>query len=241
MPGNRTEEVMDKVSAILPAATTVLLIAISGCATRGDVEALRSDIAALRASTASAGAAHTATTTPAEYQKLRSDIAALQASIGPAGATRSTNTTPLAAYERLRSDIAALRASIESAGAIRGTGAMATEAVATTGPPPAEYRKVSTLVKLPEFIPGLGALYVRPQTLPAGPFLAYDRDNRLVSTIYMILVSDVTARKTFEHLMVGDDTVREVDLYYTPGHPGVEAPHYHVVLWHVQAETAKLQ
>src|SRR5829696_6727163 len=111
MPGHQTEEVMDKVSVILPAATTVLLIAMSGCATRGDVEALRSDIAALRASTESAGAAHTATTTPAEYQKLRSDIAALQASIESAGATRSTSTTPPAAYERLRSDIAALRAS----------------------------------------------------------------------------------------------------------------------------------
>jgi hypothetical protein len=35
--------------------------------------------------------------------------------------------------------------------------------------------------------------------------------------------------------------VREVDFYYTPGHPGVEQPHYHVVLWHVPKETADLR
>lgn len=39
-------------------------------------------------------------------------------------------------------------------------------------PPP--YKKVSTLVKLPDFLPGIGTLYVDPRTLPDGPFLAYD-------------------------------------------------------------------
>ena len=100
---------------------------------------------------------------------------------------------------------------------------------------------MSTLARLPEFIPGLGALYVRPQTLPAGPFLGYDRDDRLVNTVYMIPVADVAARKTFEHLAVGGGAVQEVDFYYTPGHPGVEQPHYHVVLWHVAKETADLR
>src|ERR671925_52643 len=42
-------------------------------------------------------------------------------------------------------------------------------------PPGGAFRKVSTLVQLPEFLPGLGILYVDPRTLPAGPFLAYDR------------------------------------------------------------------
>jgi hypothetical protein len=41
-------------------------------------------------------------------------------------------------------------------------------------PPGGPYKKVSELVKLPDFIPGLGTLYVNPGTLPAGPFLAYD-------------------------------------------------------------------
>jgi hypothetical protein len=30
-------------------------------------------------------------------------------------------------------------------------------------------------------------------------------------------------------------------LYYNAGHPGVEKPHYHVVLWHVAKDQAKLQ
>ena len=38
-------------------------------------------------------------------------------------------------------------------------------------PPPAPFRKVSQLVKLPDFLPGLGTLYVDPKTLPAGPSL----------------------------------------------------------------------
>jgi hypothetical protein len=39
-------------------------------------------------------------------------------------------------------------------------------------PPSGAYKKVSELVKLPDFLPGLGQLYVDPKTLPAGPFLA---------------------------------------------------------------------
>jgi hypothetical protein len=57
----------------------------------------------------------------------------------------------------------------------------------------------------------------------------------------MIPVSDIAARTTFEHLEVGDGTVQDVDLYYNPGHPGVDEPHYHVVLWHLPKEMAKLQ
>jgi hypothetical protein len=227
---------MSKHPAILPAATTVLLFLAAGaCATRDDVEALRSDIAALQASTESAVAAHAVAPGP-EYQQLRSDIAALQASIQAAEAARDTRATaPPAEYRRLRSDIAALRASIGSGGTTRA------EAVPAKGPPPAEYQKVSTLANLPEFIPGLGTLYVRPQTMPAGPYLGYDRGNRLVNTIYMIPVADFNARKQFEELAVGGDDVQEVDFYYTPGHPGIEQPHYHVVLWHVPVETAELR
>jgi hypothetical protein len=107
--------------------------------------------------------------------------------------------------------------------------------------PPAGYQKVSDLVALPEFIPGLGTLYVQPATLPAGPFLAYDRDSRLVSTIYMIPVADIEAQKKYDDLAVGAENVVDVDMYYNAGHPGVEQPHYHVVLWHVPESDAKLQ
>ncbi|TIQ75090.1 MAG: hypothetical protein E5X64_39105, partial [Mesorhizobium sp.] len=55
----------------------------------------------------------------------------------------------------------------------------------TESPPAAPYQQVSKLVKLPDFLPGMGQLFVDPTTLPAGPFLAYDHDGKLVSTIYM--------------------------------------------------------
>jgi hypothetical protein len=114
-------------------------------------------------------------------------------------------------------------------------------AQADKGPPGGDYQKVSELVALPEFIPGLGTLYVQPATLPAGPFLAYDRSGQLVSTIYMIPLTDIEAQKQFENLAVGADNVESVDLYYNAGHPGVEEPHYHVVLWHVPQSDAKLE
>jgi len=108
-------------------------------------------------------------------------------------------------------------------------------------PPGGDYKKVSKLVALPDFIPGLGTLYVKPATLPAGPFLAYDRSGRLVSTIYMIPVKDIEAHKKFDELAVGSRNVVGVDMYYNAGHPGVPEPHYHVVLWHVPEHDAKLK
>jgi|SRR5215469_2495567 len=99
-------------------------------------------------------------------------------------------------------------------------------------PPPAPYKKVSTLVKLPDFLPGIGVLYVDPTTLPAGPFLAYDHKGRLVSTIYMIPLKDLNAQKPFS-LAAPGGRVDHVSLYFNAGHPGVEEPHYHIVLWHV--------
>jgi hypothetical protein len=100
-------------------------------------------------------------------------------------------------------------------------------------PPPAPYQQVSKLVKLPDFLPGLGTLYVDPKTLPDGPFLAYDHQGKLVSTIYMIPLADIDAHKKIEDLAAPGGKVVKVDMYYNAGHPGVEVPHYHVVLWHV--------
>jgi hypothetical protein len=106
-------------------------------------------------------------------------------------------------------------------------------------PPGGGYKKVSELVKLPDFLPGMGTLYVKPETLPAGPFLAYDRDGKLVSSIYMIPTKDLEAKKKFENLAVAKERVDHVDLYFNAGHPGVEEPHYHIVLWYVPASEAK--
>lgn len=103
-------------------------------------------------------------------------------------------------------------------------------------PPGGSYEAVSKLVKLPDFLPGMGQLFVDPKTLPAGPFLAYDHDGKLVSTIYMIPLEDLQAKTEFDSLAAPGGKVDHVDVYYNAGHPGVEKPHAHVVLWHVTKE-----
>ena len=113
-----------------------------------------------------------------------------------------------------------------------------TSAMAQRSSQPANYKKVSTLVSLPDFIPGLGTLWVDPSTLPAGPFLAYDKQGTLVSSVYMIPVKDITAHKAFNNLAVAKEKVDHVDMYYNAGHPGVAEPHYHVVIWYVSAQQA---
>lgn len=113
--------------------------------------------------------------------------------------------------------------------------------VAGDAMPGGDYKKVSSLVELPEFIPGMGTLYVQPDTLPAGPFLAYDANDKLVSTVYMVPLEAMQAEQKFSGLSVGEDNVEQVDMYYNAGHPGVDTPHYHIVLWHVSPEMAKLE
>jgi hypothetical protein len=109
-----------------------------------------------------------------------------------------------------------------------------------TAPPGGGYVKVSDALKQPgmEFIPGIGTLYVVPATLPVGPFLAYDRQGKLVSTVYMVPVKDIEAHKAFQNLGVAHEKVDHVDMYYNAGHPGVPVPHYHVVVWYVGKEQA---
>jgi peptidoglycan hydrolase-like protein with peptidoglycan-binding domain len=109
-------------------------------------------------------------------------------------------------------------------------------------PPGGAFRKVSTLVQLPDFLPGLGTLYVDPRTLPVGPFLAYDRQGNLVSSVYMLPLKDLGAHRSFSDLPVTPAAVNHVDIYYNEGHPGVPDPHYHLVLWYIPPEaTAALK
>jgi hypothetical protein len=79
--------------------------------------------------------------------------------------------------------------------------------------------------------PGHGTLYVDANTLPAGPFLAYDHKGRLVSAIYMIPLKDMDGQKAFPDLAAPGGKVDHVSRYYNAGHPRVEEPHYHIVLW----------
>ena len=122
---------------------------------------------------------------------------------------------------------------IISAGLLAGTAALAQEAGdLTQAPPPAPYQAVSDLVELPEFLPGLGQLFVDPAALPAGPFLGYDHDGRLSATIYMTPVEDLEAGTAYNDLALGAPEVVATDIYFNAGHPGVEEPHAHVVLYH---------
>jgi hypothetical protein len=102
-------------------------------------------------------------------------------------------------------------------------------------PPSGTYKAVSSLVKLPDFLPGMGQPFVDPASLPAGPFLAYDHEGAFVSTIYMLPIKDINPNKSFDNLAVPGGNVDHVDVHYNAGHPGVEEPHVHVVLWHVKS------
>ena len=114
----------------------------------------------------------------------------------------------------------------------------ATSQAQMTAPPGGDYKKVSSLVALPDFLPGLGTLYVDPKTLPAGPFLAYDRQGNLVSSVYMVPIKDIDAHKGFTNLTAAHEKVDHVDMYFNAGHPGVPEPHYHVIVWYVSPDKA---
>ena len=125
-----------------------------------------------------------------------------------------------------------LKTLVTSAALLGATAALAQDAIPTQAPPPAPYRAVSDLVDLPEFLPGLGQLFVDPATLPAGPFLAYDHDGKLSATVYMTPLAALQGGTAYNDLAVGEATVTGVDIYYNAGHPGVEEPHAHAVLYH---------
>ena len=113
-----------------------------------------------------------------------------------------------------------------------------TAAAQSKAPPGGAYKAVSTLVPLPDFLPGLGTLYVDPKTLPAGPFLAYDHQGHLVSSIYMIPLKDMNAQKAFSDLKVAHQRADHVDIVFNAGHPGVAEPHYHFIVWYVSPQRA---
>jgi hypothetical protein len=94
------------------------------------------------------------------------------------------------------------------------------------------YKRLSELANFPKFFPGLGILFVKPATLPLGPFLCFDRQDRLMATVYMVPIKDIDDHKSFEAPGFAGP-VDHVTLYFNGGHAGVDVPHYHVVIWHV--------
>lgn len=105
--------------------------------------------------------------------------------------------------------------------------------------PGAPYVKVSDALPLPEFLPGLGILFVDPANLPVGPFLAYDREGKLAATVYMPPLEALENGSSFD-VAVGNATVTGTNIHYNAGHPGVEEPHVHVVLYHADDSAARL-
>ncbi|UXX84651.1 hypothetical protein [Roseovarius pelagicus] len=99
-------------------------------------------------------------------------------------------------------------------------------------PPGDPFVQVSKVLPLPDFLPGLGTLFVDPEKLPAGPFLAYDHDGKLSASVYMTPLEDLQNGTAYDDLAIGMHNVSSVDVYYNAGHPGVEKPHAHVVLYH---------
>lgn len=108
-----------------------------------------------------------------------------------------------------------------------------------TAPPIGDWKKVSELTQLPDFVPGLGTLYVKPDDLPVGPYLAYDRNDRLVSTVYMVPLKDLRNQKAFENLRGVNMKADHIDLKFNPGHPGLTEPHYHFIVWRVSPDQAE--
>ena len=94
------------------------------------------------------------------------------------------------------------------------------------------YKRLSDLVNFPKFFPGLGIIFIRPDNLPTGPYLCFDRKDHLVATVYMISIKDIDDHRTIETSGFGAPT-DHVSFYFNPGHPGMDMPHYHFVIWHV--------
>jgi hypothetical protein len=102
-----------------------------------------------------------------------------------------------------------------------------------TAQPPAPYVNASTILELPDFIPGVGALYIDPANAPYGPWLSYSQDNQLIEVLYMIPISDMDKAMDWGDLGTGLFTklglgaIDHVDITYNGGHPGMPEPHYH--------------
>lgn len=125
--------------------------------------------------------------------------------------------------------------------ALAVTPALAHDEEALKKSPPGEpFVQVSDVLPLPEFLPGLGTLFVNPDTLPAGPFLAYDHDGKLSATVYMTPLKALEGGTSYDGLGLGSHTVSSVDIYYNAGHPSVKEPHAHVVLYHDEGAEARL-
>ena len=86
--------------------------------------------------------------------------------------------------------------------------AIAVWATAVHSGPPVHFKKVDTLAAQFEHLPGLGVLYLDPNTLPIGPFTDYDEKGRPVKVIYLVSLKDLNADKRFETVGTGLGSIK---------------------------------
>ncbi len=124
--------------------------------------------------------------------------------------------------------------------ALLSVGAVAPQAadaapVSLKGKPPAKFVKVSDALKNPgmAFVSGLGTLYVDPATLPAGPFLGYDKAGNLVNVTYMLPSDEIEKNVAWPNLgtSVSGLKVDHTEVHVSGAHPGVMERHIHVINW----------
>lgn len=119
----------------------------------------------------------------------------------------------------------------------------AVAAVNLKGNPPAGFVKVSDALKNPgmAFVAGLGTLYVDPKTLPAGPFLGYDKNGALVNVTYMLPFADLEKNAAWPTLgtSVSGLKVDHTEVHVSGAHPGVMERHVHVINWLISESDKK--
>lgn len=111
-------------------------------------------------------------------------------------------------------------------------------------PPPGKFQQASeVLAGFPDFIEGVGQLWVQPQDVAAGgPFLAYDQAGRLASTVYMVSRNDLAAGTGLDKRKAAPNQVHYVSLVPHAGHPGMPEPHALIVLSHIpENQAARLE
>lgn len=114
-------------------------------------------------------------------------------------------------------------------------------------PPPAPFVNASDALKgaLPNFVPGLGTVYVDVSKLPEGPFLAYDKAGNLIKIVFMIPLEKLQSQTNYidqaKDILdnIGGKRVDHVNFIYSGPHPGVEKTHYHIELVIVDVKAEK--
>lgn len=103
---------------------------------------------------------------------------------------------------------------------------------------PKGYQMASKVSKIPEFVPGLGTLYIDPKLLPVGPYVGYDKDGKLINAVYMIPVSMMEKHREWLERGTAITGIRtdHVDITFHSNAPGMSEPHYRIVQWVIKHE-----